>query len=210
MKRIVVRSIAFLLLLLLIAGGWYYYKMKSPPANTPGRLAALNSDAGLLVKLSSRARQARQFAALKKYNTTVCFLIDMSIPSGSNRIFVYNLVKDSLLDAGLVTEGSCSKGNRFGNEVGCGCTSLGKYKIGSAYQGKFGLAYKLHGLDQTNSNAFKRFVVLHSHDCVPASEVDPYPICRSEGCPTVAPYFLQKLAATIDGSSRPVLLWIFE
>lgn len=210
MKRIVLRSIALLLVILLAAGGWYLYKMKSPPKNTPGRLAALNSLPGLSEKLSSRGREARQFAALKSYNTNFCFLIDMSLPSGSNRLFVYNLNKDSILDAGLVTEGSCSKGKRFGNEVGCGCTSLGRYKIGNPYQGKFGLAYKLHGLDNSNNNAFKRFVVLHSHECVPANEVSPYPICRSEGCPTVAPYFLKKLAATIDGSSRPVLLWIFE
>lgn len=210
MKRILLSSIAMLVLVLLAAGGWYYYKMKSPPRNTPGRLAALNNNEKLSTKLASRAREARQYAGLKKFNTNLCFLVDMSISSGSNRIFVYDLAKDSIIDAGLVTEGSCSNGKRFGNEVGRGCTSLGKYKIGNPYTGKFGLAYKLHGLEGTNSNAFKRYVVLHSHECVPASEVAPYPICRSEGCPTVAPHFLQKLAATINGSPRPVLLWIFE
>jgi hypothetical protein len=72
------------------------------------------------------------------------------------------------------------------------------------------LAYKLHGQDSTNSNAFKRYVVLHAHECVPAGEVDPYPICQSDGCPTVSPAYLKKLAATIDGSPRPILLWIFD
>lgn len=168
----------------------------------------------LLLKLASRATQAKEYTTRHKYNTDICFLIDLSIESGRNRFFVYNLQKDSITGAGLVTHGRCNetwlKGRRYGNEVGCGCTSLGRYKIGAAYKGKFGLAYKLHGQDATNSNAFKRYVVLHAHECVPYQEVNPYPICQSDGCPTVSPTFLKKLAATIDGSPRPILLWIFE
>lgn len=64
---------------------------------------------------------------------------------------------------------------------GSGCTSLGKYKIGGAYQGQFGLAYKLYGLDSTNSNAYQRNVVLHAYDRVPDNEVYKE-ICQSSGC----------------------------
>jgi hypothetical protein len=39
---------------------------------------------------------------------------------------------------------------------GCGCTALGKYKIGDKYKGRFGTAYKLLGLDSSNNNAFKK------------------------------------------------------
>lgn len=154
------------------------------------------------------------FTKAKGYNTQICFLVDMSVGSGKNRFYIYNPSKDSVLDAGLVTHGRCNKnwltGRQYGNEVGCGCTSLGKYKIGNAYQGRFGLAYKLHGLDSTNDNAYKRYVVLHSHECVPEGEVDPYPICQSDGCPTVSPGFLKKLAGIIDESKKPMLLWIYE
>lgn len=83
-------------------------------------------------------------------------------------------------------------------------------KIGSSYKGKFGLAYKLHGLDATNSNAYKRFVVLHSHECVPENETAPLPICQSDGCPTVSPDFLKTLSIIIDSSKRAVLLSIYE
>ncbi|MEI9913326.1 MAG: murein L,D-transpeptidase catalytic domain-containing protein [Bacteroidota bacterium] len=100
-------------------------------------------------------------------------------------------------------------GRRYGNTVGGGCTSLGKYRIGYSYNGKFGLAFKLYGLDKTNDNAFARFVVLHAHDCVPETEVTD-DICQSDGCPTVAPGFLQQLKPVIDHSKKPVLLWIFE
>jgi hypothetical protein len=93
--------------------------------------------------------------------------------------------------------------------VGCGCTSLGRYRIGQSYHGQFGLAFKLHGLDKTNDNAYKRFVVLHSHECVPETPIEDE-ICQSDGCPTVAPGFLQQLKPIITASNKPVLLWIFE
>jgi hypothetical protein len=138
----------------------------------------------------------------------------MSIESGKNRLFVYDLKKDSVMDAGLVAHGRCNKdwlnGRQYGNEVGCGCTSLGRYKIGNPYNGKFGRAYKLHGLDSTNNNAFKRYVVLHSYTAVPDAEVHPLPICQSDGCPMVSASFLQKLATIIDKSSQPILLYTFD
>lgn len=138
----------------------------------------------------------------------------MDMPSGSNRFFIYDLEKDSLLDAALVTHGRCNEawleGRKYSNEVGSGCTSPGRYKIGNPYMGRFGLAYKLHGLDSSNSNAYARYVVLHAMECVPDNEVDPYPICQSDGCPAVPANFLKKLAHIIDRSPRPVLLWIYE
>lgn len=141
-------------------------------------------------------------------------MIDMSLPSGRQRFFVYNIKKDSIEMGGLVTHGSGSITGRedlfFSNEPGSNCTSLGKYKIGNAYQGRFRLAYKLYGLDKTNSKAFERFVVLHAHSCVPANDVYPLPICPSQGCPTVAPEFLQKLTRYINSSDEPILLSIYK
>jgi hypothetical protein len=164
-------------------------------------------------KLKQKAIEAKSFVATNGYNPVICFLVDMSLPSGQSRFFVYNMAKDSLYNSGLVTHGNCNQwwlsGRKFGNTVGCGCTSLGKYKVGHSYNGQFGLAYKLYGLDKTNNKAFERFVVLHSHSCVPETEVTD-DICQSEGCPTVAPGFLQQLKPIIDASGKPVLLWIYE
>ena len=113
-----------------------------------------------------------------------------------------------------MAHGRCNKdwlkGRQYGNDVGCGCTSLGRYKIGNPYNGRFGRAYKLHGLDSTNSNAFKRYVVLHSYTAVPDAEVHPLPICQSDGCPMVSAAFLQKLATIIDQSKQPILLYTFD
>ena len=97
----------------------------------------------------------------------------------------------------------------FSNVPGSYCTSLGKYKIGNPYNGRFGLAYKLYGLDSTNSNAINRFVVLHSHACVPGTEVAPQNICMSQGCPTVAPAFLTALTTYLDKAESQYCSFIF-
>ncbi len=155
----------------------------------------------------------KKFADFNNYNNEVCFLIKMSLPSGSKRFFSYDLRKDSVRNSGLVTHGNCYQywleGRRYSNKPGSGCTSLGKYKIGKSYYGKFGLAYKLYGLDDTNNKAFERFVVMHAHACVPDKETKN-DICQSNGCPTVSPAFLDKLQTIIDKSPRPVLLYIYE
>ena len=164
-------------------------------------------------KLKKKSTEAISFIKKNGYNESVCFFIDMTLPSGQNRFFVYNIAKDSIQRSGLVTHGRCNEmwleGRKYSNEPGCGCTSIGKYKIGNSYYGRFGLAYKLYGLDKTNNNAFKRYVVLHSHECVPETEVQDE-ICQSDGCPTVSPQFLQQLKPMIKQSSKPILLWIFE
>ena len=164
-------------------------------------------------KLKQKAEDAKLFVQQKGYNTAICFLVDMNLPSGQNRFFVYNFKKDTLQNSGLVTHGRCNQnwleGRKYGNTVGCGCTSLGKYKMGNPYFGRFGLAYKLYGLDKTNDKAFQRFVVLHAHDCVPETEVKD-DICQSDGCPTVSPGFLQQLKPIINESKKPILLWVYE
>jgi len=164
-------------------------------------------------KLKRKSAEAASFIKKNGYNESICFFIDMTIPSGQNRFFVYNVAKDSVQISGLVTHGRCNEmwleGRKYSNVPGCGCSSLGKYKVGYSYNGTFGLAFKLYGLDKTNDNAFKRYVVLHSHECVPETEVQDE-ICQSNGCPTVSPGFLQELNPIIRQSSKPILLWIFE
>lgn len=208
----VVVLLAIVSLTALTAFTYWYKATHKPPVNAS---SALNGAASpLFLKTQAKAALARQFAVSKKYNTRICFLIDMSLSSGKNRFFIYDLRHDSIINSGLVTHGRCNEvwlnGRKYSNQVGSGCTSPGRYKIGNSYSGKFGLAYKLYGLDSTNSNAFKRYVVLHSHECVPENEVEPMPICQSDGCPTVSPAFLKTAAKYIDASGKPLLLWIYD
>lgn len=216
--KLILRLVLTLLLLVIafsLFAWFYWYKpklnhvIKKVGINTK---PLLNNAEKILVK--NKAAIIKQYAVNNGYNPRLCFLVNMGIESGRNRFFVYRLDEDSIINAGLVTHGNCNSnwltGKKFGNSMGCGCTALGKYKVGSSYSGKFGLAFKLYGLDSSNSNSFKRFVVLHSHSCVPESEVSPLPICQSLGCPTVSPNYLKYLQNIIDKSSRPILLWIFD
>jgi len=164
-------------------------------------------------RLKLKALMAKDYAIDHGYDASHCFLIDMRLPSGKNRFFVYNLGADTVEMAGLVTHGKGSEnesGNLvFSNTANSNCTSLGKYKIGRSYQGSFGLSYKLIGLEKTNSRAFGRAVVLHSYCGVPKDEVYPAPICVSEGCPAVSPAFFTQLKTYLDRSEEPILLWIY-
>ena len=166
------------------------------------------------LQLKKKANTIKWFAIEKGYSTKYGFLINMSLPSGKNRFFIYDLQKDSIIHSGLVAHGNCRSGFLenpvFSNVPECGCSSVGKYKIGYYYDGQFGKAFKLHGLDSANSNALKRTIVLHAYDCVPDEEVYPKPICNSLGCPMVSYPFLDKLAAVVEKSRKPVLLWIYN
>lgn len=161
----------------------------------------------------SKIKEAKEYCKRNGYNQELAFFTNMDIRSGRKRFFIVSLKNDSVIDAGLVTHGHCknyaSRKPTFSNEVGSNCSSIGKYKIGYKYDGRFGTAYKLHGLESTNSNAFDRFVVLHSHGCVPETEA-VVGICRSEGCPTVSPTFLKRLEPLIDNASEPILLWVYS
>ncbi len=167
-----------------------------------------------IYRLHEKASLVKDYVNQQGYNTEYCFFIDMRIPSGKNRFFVYDFKADSVEIAGLVAHGKGSDMGSpdaliFSNEPNSYCTSLGKYKMGKPYTGIFGLSYKLHGLDKTNSRAFDRSVVLHSFCGVPNKEVYPASICKSEGCPTVSPAFLAQLKTYIDNSDKPILLWIY-
>jgi hypothetical protein len=208
----------FLLLMANLSALAYFYWYKPKFTYNPAKKAFVLFEKTVpkndLLKLKQKTLEVAAFARAHGYNDRFCFMIDMSIPSGKQRFFIYNLKKDSIELAGLVTHGAGSVTSNdqlfFSNIPGSNCTSLGKYKIGKPYMGKFGLAYKLYGLDTTNNKAFERFVVLHAHACVPVLEVYPRAICPSLGCPTVAPAFLKKLSEYLDKKNKPVLLSIYR
>jgi hypothetical protein len=211
-------TITFLLLILfsLIAFAWLSFSKTDKRIiafHAPKISRTYKSPSKEFLKLQSKAVTAKAFAKQNHFDTSVSFLIDMSLPANRNRFFVYDFKKNTIQSAGLVAHGNCNQywleGRKYGNKIGCGCTSLGKYRIGKSYYGRFGLAFKLYGLDKTNSNAFSRYVVLHSHSCVPEHEVEEE-VCQSNGCPTVSPGFLKRLELIIKNEKRPLLLWIFE
>lgn len=194
-----------------LSGYYFWYKPKFKPAKHIS--APLKRSSEEVARLRNRTLSVKKYISDNQYNSRICFFIDMNIHSGKDRFFVYDLEKDSILASGLVAHGSCDNGfqedARFSNKINSGCSCDGKFRIGKSYTGRFGLAYKLHGLDSSNNNAYERTIVLHSYKCVPEQEVYPMPVCNSRGCPMVSVAFLEKLKLFIDRSKDPILLSVY-
>ncbi len=165
-------------------------------------------------RIKQKASELKQYCTNNNYSTQFAFILDMQQHSGKKRFFVYDFAKDTIVTSGMVAHGSCHKAYLenavFSNEVGCGCSAFGKYKVGYEYPGQFGKAYKLYGLDTSNSNAFERFIVLHSYSCVPDEATYPQPICNSLGCTMVSDNFLTALSAYIHKTKKPLVLWMLN
>ncbi|KQX00521.1 murein L,D-transpeptidase catalytic domain-containing protein [Flavobacterium sp. Root420] len=199
MKKIL---IVFLVILFVFIGYKFFYKTNKLSSSVPVTIDVnhINEVKGLIKSNS-------------KYNRRFAFFIDMKIPSGKNRFFVYDLKTNKIIDKGLVAHGSGSetgiKGElKFSNIPNSLSTSIGKYYIGNSYQGKFGKAYKLYGLDQTNSNAFKRDIVFHYYYDVPYKEQNGY-ICNSFGCPMVNRKYFDRMSKIVDGSESNIIMSIY-
>ncbi|MDR1415631.1 MAG: murein L,D-transpeptidase catalytic domain family protein [Odoribacteraceae bacterium] len=160
---------------------------------------------------------ARQYCRLQGMNANFCILVDMKIHSGKRRFFVWDLKADTLILSSLVAHGSggasTSSTPEFSNVPGSYCTSLGKYKVGARAPSRWGIRvhYKLHGQEPSNSNAYKRVVVLHSFDYIPTLETYPMhlPLGMSLGCPVIDNTAMTRLDDMLGRQTKPTLLWIY-
>lgn len=166
-------------------------------------------------RLTDHVSEIKNFTTSNRgYNSKIAFLVDMKIKSGKNRFFVYDLENNKILDQGLVAHGSGSetgiKGDilQFSNTPNSNCSSLGRYSIEKSYNGVFGKAFRLNGLDETNSNAMKRAIVLHRYKEVPDEEKEYY-IINSHGCPMVSDVFFKRLEKYIESSNSKIMLNVY-
>ncbi len=143
---------------------------------------------------SEKLSEAFSFAKKNQLDTSICIMVDMSRPSGKNRLFVYDFKQKKTIISGLcahgVGGGSTAIKPVFSNKVGSNCTSLGK---------------------QTNNNAFKRIVVLHSYTPVPNYEIYPRTLFGvSAGCPVIADEQMKQIDKLLIKKKKGVLLWIYN
>lgn len=147
------------------------------------------------------------------YSDRYAFLVNLGMKSGKRRFFVIDLQNGTVIKRGLVAHGQGKKrftlDKSYSNNPGSGCSSLGFYRVGSAYNGGYGPSFKLTGLSKTNTNAARRAIVLHAMNCIPDEETD-YPICQSEGCPSLSTQFFSELSSIIKSQKKPILLWMFD
>jgi len=172
---------------------------------------------GTFSSLRAKAAEALAYCKAHGLDTGHCILVDFSIPSGRKRLFVWNFTRDTVEIASLCAHG-CGRSStvykpEFSNEPGSYCSSLGHYRTGERAYSQYGIHvhYKLYGLDRTNSNAFKRSVVLHSFGPVPETEIFPdyLPMGYSLGCTVVSNGAMRGIDALLKKKTRPVLLWIY-
>ena len=141
--------------------------------------------------------------AVKKQILTV---IDYSLPSNKQRMWIFDLRREHLLYNTYVAHGKNSGMNvphHFSNQSSSKQTSLGTYVTRDTYIGSKGYSLNLQGLEKGfNDNAYSRRVVVHG-----AWYVEPDFIRksgragRSWGCPSIAKTLAKPVINTIKGGS---------
>lgn len=174
-----------------------------------------------LVKTTNKASEALEFAKSKKLSNEICILIDMSLHSGVKRLIVWDFKNQKIRETYLVGHGCGinswskdeSKNNpKFSNEDGSHLSSLGKYKLSGRGYSDWGIhvKYLMHGMEDSNSNALKRFIVFHSWELMSDEEVFPNGSPEGWGCPTVSNNAMKEIDVLLQKQNRPVLMWIYN
>ena len=125
----------------------------------------------------------------KIQNTEYLTVIDMSRSANDHRFFVINLSEKKIEHKSVVAHGRNSGGEfarHFSNKEGSFKTSLGFYRTAETYHGKHGLSLRLDGLENSNSNARDRAIVIHAADYVSQHFIEKFGrLGRSLGCPSL-------------------------
>lgn len=146
---------------------------------------------------------ANKRGAVKKPVLTV---IDYSLPSNKQRMWVFDMRNEKLLYNTYVAHGRNSGGNyatHFSNKSSSKQSSLGTYITKGTYIGHKGYSLNIQGLDHGfNDNAYNRRVVIHG-----AWYMEPGFIKNagraglSWGCPAVSNTLAKPLINTIKNGS---------
>ncbi|GGI95784.1 murein L,D-transpeptidase catalytic domain family protein [Halopseudomonas pertucinogena] len=119
-------------------------------------------------------------------------VIDFSLPSTEQRLWIFDLLEQRLVLQDLVAHGQGSGDNlasRFSNIEGSHQSSIGLFRTQESYFGRHGYSLRMDGLEPGfNDLARQRAIVIHSADYVDPSWISRHGrIGRSHGCPAVRP-----------------------
>ena len=88
----------------------------------------------------------------------------------------------------------------FSNQVGSEATSRGSYLTCEWYKGKYGTSIRLEGLDQDNSNALDRAIVMHPAAYAADDMIQKFgKLGRSEGCFAMGPEHFNEALWNLSG-----------
>ncbi len=151
------------------------------------RQAHAQDDAEALVKTAMAALLAQPS------DHPYAAVLDFSRHSAQPRFHVVERASAQVVQSFLVAHGSGSANDPddgyaevFSNVEGSEASSLGLYRTGDTYiseQVGHGLSMRLHGLSPTNSNAYRRLIVVHAHWYMePRNVMERGSAGLSEGC----------------------------
>ena len=175
-------------------------KFKQTISENPSELPATNL---LQTALSG-------YELLKKEQTInrpeVITIIDFSLPSNQERLWVLDLIESKVLYHCLVSHGRNSGeviAEKFSNKPGSYASSPGFYTTGETYFGKHGFSLRLNGIENgINDKARERAIVIHGADYVSSEFIEKNGrLGRSLGCPAVPEELSTEIIETIkDGT----------
>ena len=155
-------------------------------------------------RLLDIARREVSRAASQLWRTDLVGIADFGLHSSQPRFHFVNL-EAGTADSALVSHGSGSDPehdgwlNGFSNLHDSWATSRGAYITWEWYEGRYGTSVRLGGLDESNSNAFPRAIVMHAASYSTPEHVARWGrLGRSNGCfafaPDIFPQALVRLA----------------
>ena len=97
----------------------------------------------------------------------------------------------------------------FSNEEGSHLTSLGRALVAERYEGRYGVAYRLDGLEESNSNLRPRCVVLHGWEHTTSHPIFPRATVGSHGCPVLSRRMMRRLDEVLQ-NRQGVIIEIFK
>ena len=125
-------------------------------------------------------------------------IIDFSLPSSQQRLWIFDLQSKELILQDLVSHGKNSGddlASNFSNVEGSHQSSIGLFRTAESYSGRNGYSLRLDGLESGfNDLARQRAIVIHGADYVNPEWIETQGrIGRSEGCPAVRPEIAQQV-----------------
>ncbi|AIT79677.1 MULTISPECIES: murein L,D-transpeptidase catalytic domain-containing protein [Novosphingobium] len=158
----------------------------------PGRALAVDAAASSLTpyerKIMDVASRQAERVGNKVWRTDLVGIADFAQPSWKPRLHFANIeagtVRSFLLAHGKGSDPEHSGWlQRFSNTPGSEATSRGAFLTCEWYKGKYGTSIRLVGLDEDNSMALQRAIVMHPAWYVDQSMIDKWgKLGRSEGC----------------------------
>lgn len=131
-------------------------------------------------------------------------IIDFSLPSSEQRLWIFDLQSGDLVLRDLVAHGKNSgelNATAFSNRDGSYQSSIGLFQAAETYEGRHGYSLRLDGLEPgINDLARQRAIVIHGADYVDESWVKNYGrIGRSHGCPAVRQGVVREVVDNLKG-----------